>query len=81
MIVLLIVMVISGGVLSVIAGIATLIANSSKTDYKPPVLTPVTEVHQHVDVHVQEQPKWPTIAEQFDGRLTNVFKNPLECIL
>lgn len=81
MIVLLIVMVISGGALSIIAGIATLIASSSKTNYKPPVSTPVTEVHQHVDVHVQEQPKWPTIAEQFDGRLTNVFKNPLEGIL
>lgn len=43
----------------------------------------------HVDVHVQTPPsqqtqpqeQWPSIAEQFDGRLTNIFRNTWEGIL
>ena len=37
-----------------------------------------------VDVHVKQDPPqtvYPTIAEQFDGRLTNIVRNPLEGIL
>lgn len=38
---------------------------------------------QQIDVHVHqyEHPQNPTIAEQFDGRLTNIVRNPLEGIL
>lgn len=45
--------------------------------------TPSTKVDVDVHVHQQEQsqPQWPTIAEQLDGRLTNIVKNPLEGIL
>ena len=29
----------------------------------------------------KRQEEWPSLAEQMDGRLTNVFKNPYEGIL
>lgn len=51
--------------------------------------TPPSNSDVHIDVHVQTPPsqqtppkeEWPTIAEQFDGRLTNIFRNPWEGIL
>lgn len=49
--------------------------------YNPPSM-PQQDVH--IDVHVKQDPPLPqnpTIAEQFDGRLTNVVRNPLEGIL
>lgn len=51
--------------------------------YKGPPLdidTYMPDGEKYKDVKVEHEPN-PTIAEQFDGRLTNVFKNPLEGIL
>lgn len=66
-----------------VGGIITFLINVialCKGEYTPPS-NPRTDAEVHVDVHVHEQPKWPSIAEQFDGRLTNIVKDPLEGIL
>lgn len=72
--------IVGGGILSVIAGLIGLFfVDGKKTHFEPRH----TEAETKVEVHVhQETPtQYPTIAEQFDGRLTNVFRNPLEGIL
>lgn len=69
-------LIIAGGVLRVILGIASMIGDT----YVPP--EPRQDVH--VDVHVTQdppQPQYPTIAEQLDGRLTNIVKDPMQGIL
>lgn len=71
---------VGGSILSLIIGLISTFSDN----YTPPSTPDV-----HVDVHVQtstsqETPpkeQWPTIAEQFDGRLTNIFRNPCEGIL
>lgn len=67
--------IIGGGICSIIGVILSWCKGAGEVTPHVPT--------QHVDVHVHqyEQPQNPTIAEQFDGRLTNVFKNPLEGIL
>ena len=71
---------VGSSVLSLIVGLVALFTGN----YTPPSHNDV-----HVDVHVQTPPpqqtlpqeQWPSLAEQFDGRLTNIFRNPWEGIL
>ena len=77
MILLLFVLIVASGVLRIIIALMA----ASGGNYTPPS-TPQQDVH--IDVHVKQDPPLPqnpTIAEQFDGRLTNVVRNPLEGIL
>lgn len=75
-------LLIGSGVLTIIIaiiGICASIDNDCKT-YNPPAPKPEIKVDVHVDAPTTTPP-YPGIAEQFDGRLTNVLKNPLEGIL
>ena len=71
---------VGSSILSLIVGIITLFTG----DFAPTLHTDV-----HVDVHNQTPPpqqsqpqeNWPSLAEQFDTRLTNIFRNPWEGIL
>lgn len=70
--------IIIGGMISVVIGLIVAMCSDGKIDAKP------RQPEVHVDVHVQtppQQTQYPTIAEQFDGRLTNVLRNPMEGIL
>ena len=67
----------------VIVVIVSSFVHEDKNTYKGPPLnidTYMPDGEKYKDVKVEHEPN-PTIAEQFDGRLTNVFKNPLEGIL
>lgn len=69
-------LIVASGVLRVILALVSI----GSGHYTPP--KPQQDVH--VDVHVKQvppPPQNPTIAEQFDGRLTNIVRNPLEGIL
>lgn len=51
-----------------------------ETDWKNPTTETTGKEYEHkqVDVHT---PDYHPLADQFDGRITNVFKNPWEDIL
>lgn len=70
-----IVCIVGGGICAIVGTISNWIKGNGEVKPQAPT--------QHVDVHVHQdtQTQYPTIAEQFDGRLTNVLKNPLEGIL
>lgn len=70
-----IVCVVGGGICAIAGTIASWVKGNGEV--RPQAPTQQVEVH----VHQYEQPQNPTIAEQFDGRLTNILKNPLEGIL
>ncbi len=71
---------VGSSILSLIVGIIALFTGD---------FTPTSHTDVHVDVHNQTPPpqqsqpqeKWPSLAEQFDTRLTNIFRNPWEGIL
>lgn len=71
---------VGSSILSLIIGIISIFTGNYTSPSHPDV---------HVDVHVQTPPsqqtqpqeQWPSIAEQFDGRLTNIFRNTWEGIL
>lgn len=70
-------LIVAAGVLRIILAIAAIVSGN----YTPPS-TPQQDVH--VDVHVKQDPpatQYPTIAEQLDGRLTNVVRDPMQGIL
>ena len=65
-------------VLSVVVLIVVACCDGQTTHTRPK--QPEIKVDVHVNVPPQEPPH-PTIAEQFDGRLTNIVKDPLQGIL
>lgn len=70
-------LIVASGVLRIILAFVSI----GSGHYTPP---PRPQQDVHVDVHVKQvppPPQYPTIAEQFDGRLTNIVRNPLEGIL
>jgi len=67
---------IGGSILSLIISLISICCGGHSD-----VSTPPAPTKQDVHVHVHQQEQWPTIAEQFDGRLTNIVKNPFEGIL
>ena len=74
--IVLIVLIALGSILRIVISIAAICSNR----YTPP--EPKQSIQ--VDINVKQDPppvQNPTIAEQFDGRLTNILKNPLEGIL
>lgn len=67
----------------VIVAIVSSFARGDKNTYEGPPLnidTYMPDGEKYKDVKVEHEPN-PTIAEQFDGRLTNIVRNPLEGIL
>mgnify|MGYP003474802440 CR=1 FL=1 len=70
-----IVCIVGGGICAIAGTIASWVKGNGEV--RPQAPTQQVEVH----VHQYEQFQNPTIAEQFDGRLTNILKNPLEGIL
>lgn len=73
--IVLFVVIVALGVLRII--LALMAAGSSSYDYTPPA--PSQDVHVHI--HESEQTQYPDIADQLDGRLTNIVKNPMKGIL
>lgn len=72
----LVVMTIIGGVASIIMGICAFVLGTDTHYYQGP-----STHYEEYKPRTPQQPPNPTIAEQFDGRLTNVFRNPMEGIL
>lgn len=68
-----------GEVIMLVVGLIVMMCSDGKKRSLPPQQPEIK-----VDVHVDAPPaqtQYPGIAEQFDGRLTNVLRNPLEGIL
>jgi hypothetical protein len=67
---------ITGLVLGAISVIANLCSDNGGMDH----WTPMPDGEEY-KFHKQPQTEYPDIADQLDGRLTNVFKNPMKGIL
>lgn len=66
-----------------IVALVSMCVNDKGNKYKGPPLnidTYMPDGEQYKYNKVEHEPN-PTIAEQFDGRLTNVLRNPMEGIL
>ena len=79
---LVIYLLIGSGIFTIVLAIIGIFAavDSDGKSYNPPAPKQEVKVDIHVDAPPAQQP-YPGIAEQFDGRLTNVLRNPLEGIL
>lgn len=55
--------------------------NKRYTSYTPTVMPTVTPEDLPRPVEVIRKQEYPDIADQFDGRLTNIVRNPMKGIL
>lgn len=55
--------------------------NKRYTSYTPAVTPAVTPEDPPRPVEVIQKQEYPDIADQFDGRLTNIVRNPMKGIL
>lgn len=76
-------LIVASGVITVIIGVIGLVKSLANggVGFNAPT-TPEVKVDVHVDAPTTNPvPPYPGIAEQFDGRLTNVVRDPLSGIL